>query len=98
MEQTETSQTLRLQAPAWGRLATTSVAHLTEHLYVGINTVVLPVMATALGMSMAQAGFLISARSLVAGLLNISLIVSPGASALFARSLHNLDTLCPNGI
>lgn len=71
MEQIDTSQTAPLQAPAWGRLATTSVAHLTEHLYVGINTVVLPVMASALGMSMAQAGFLVSARSLAAGLSNL---------------------------
>jgi MFS family permease len=44
---------------------------MTEHLYVGIITVVLPVIATALGLSMAQVGFLVSARSLVAGISNI---------------------------
>lgn len=44
---------------------------MTEHLYVGIITVVLPVIATALGMNMAQAGFLVSTRSLAAGLSNV---------------------------
>ncbi len=71
MSQTGTSQTLTMQSSTWGRLATTSVAHATEHLYVGIITVVLPVMATALGLNMAQAGLLVSARYLVAGLSNI---------------------------
>ena len=72
MEQTETLQRVIVrQASIWGRLATTAVAHMTEHLYVGIITVVLPVMATALGLTMAQVGLLVSARSLVAGLSNI---------------------------
>ena len=71
MEQTDTIRLLSRQASVWGRLATTAVAHMTEHLYVGIITVVLPVMATALGLSMAQAGLLVSARSLVAGLSNM---------------------------
>lgn len=70
MEQATILQTLPLQHAGWGRLATTSVAHMTEHLYVGIITVVLPVMATALGLNMAEAGLLVSARSLVAGLSN----------------------------
>lgn len=38
-----------------GTLATWYI--LTEHLYVGVITVVLPVMAPALGLNMAQAGF-----------------------------------------
>lgn len=44
---------------------------MTEHLYLGIVTVVLPVMAASLGLNMAQAGLLVSARSLVAALSNI---------------------------
>jgi MFS family permease len=44
---------------------------MTEHLYVGVNTVVLPVMATALGLNMSQIGLLVSARSLMAGFSNI---------------------------
>lgn len=71
MEQTDTIGLLTRQASVWGRLATTAVAHMTEHLYVGIITVVLPVMATALGLNMAQAGLLVSARSLVAALSNM---------------------------
>lgn len=71
MAQTSVAQTLAVQASTWGRLATTSVAHMTEHLYVGIITVVLPVMAPALGLSMAQVGLAVSVRSLVAGLSNI---------------------------
>lgn len=71
MSQTGTSQTFTMQASTWGPLATTSVAHATEHLYVGIITVVLPVVATALGLNMAQAGLLVSVRYLVAGLSNI---------------------------
>lgn len=71
MQQMNASRTLETEVYSWGRLVTTSLAHLTEHLYVGIMTVVLPVIATALGMNMAQAGFLVSARSLVAGLSNL---------------------------
>jgi FSR family fosmidomycin resistance protein-like MFS transporter len=44
---------------------------MTEHLYIGIITVVLPIMAAGLGLSNTQAGFLVSVRSLVAGLSNI---------------------------
>ena len=71
MVQMNNTQTLAAQVHPWGRLVTTSVAHMTEHLYIGIITVVLPIMAVALGMSNTQAGFLISARALVAGLSNI---------------------------
>jgi MFS family permease len=70
MEQADT-QTLAQQESTWNRLITTAFAHMTEHLYVGIITVVLPVMATSLGLNMAQAGLLVSARSLVAGLSNV---------------------------
>jgi len=71
MAQTGISQTVAIQASTWGRLVATCVAHTTEHLYVGVNTVVLPVMATALGLSMSQVGLLVSVRSLVAGFSNI---------------------------
>ncbi len=71
MAQTGTSVILALKATAWGRLATTGVAHLTEHLYGGVVTVVLPLIAAALGLSMSQVGMLVSARSLAAGLSNI---------------------------
>lgn len=68
MEQTGT---IRIQASSWGRLATTAAAHMTEHLYIGIVTVALPVIASAMGLSMAQAGSLVSTRYLVAGLVNL---------------------------
>jgi MFS transporter, FSR family, fosmidomycin resistance protein len=71
MAHTESSETLALPVAAWGRLAITAAAHTVEHLYVGIIAVVLPVMATSLGLTMSQAGLLVSARSLVAGLSNI---------------------------
>jgi MFS transporter, FSR family, fosmidomycin resistance protein len=44
---------------------------MTEHLYIGVTTVVLPVIAAAMGLTMAQTGFLVSTRYLVAGLANI---------------------------
>ena len=44
---------------------------MTEHLYLGVVTVVLPVIAASMGFSMAQAGALVSLRSLVAGLSNL---------------------------
>ncbi|MBI2359113.1 MAG: MFS transporter [Deltaproteobacteria bacterium] len=67
-------------------MATTCIAHMTEHLYVGIITVVLPVIATALGMNMAQAGFLVSIRSLAAGLSNVP-------SGLLADLIHRRSLL-----
>ena len=74
MEQTQTqTQTagIALRAPGWTRLAATSVAHMTEHVYIGVQTVALPVIAGAMGFSMAQAGLLVSTRYLVAGLTNL---------------------------
>jgi MFS family permease len=70
MEQTET-QTLTLPATSWNRLVTTAAAHTTEHLYLGVVTVVLPVIAASMGFSMAQAGSLVSLRSLVSGFSNL---------------------------
>ena len=63
--------TIRIQASGWGRLAITAAAHMTEHLYIGIVTVALPVIASAMGFTMAQAGSLVSTRYLVAGLVNL---------------------------
>jgi MFS transporter, FSR family, fosmidomycin resistance protein len=72
MEQVEVQpQTLAIPALSWTRLITTAIAHTTEHLYIGIVTVALPVIASAMGFSMAQAGSLVSVRYLVAGLTNI---------------------------
>ncbi|OGQ83240.1 MAG: hypothetical protein A3F90_10825 [Deltaproteobacteria bacterium RIFCSPLOWO2_12_FULL_60_19] len=56
---------------SWNRLVTTAVAHTTEHLYLGVVTVVLPVIAASMGFSMAQAGSLVSLRSLVSGFSNL---------------------------
>src|SRR5258705_2966503 len=52
---------------AWGRLAANSAAHMTEHLFNGVIVVVLPIITTSLGLSLAQAGALASARTLLAG-------------------------------
>jgi len=56
MAQIGIAQALAIQASTWGRLIATCVAHMTEHLYMGVITVVLPVMAPALGLSMSQVG------------------------------------------
>lgn len=71
MPTTTIAQTLRVKTDLWGRLATTCVAHFTEHIYVGIIAVVLPVMSASLGLNTAQAGFVVGVRSLVAGASNI---------------------------
>jgi MFS family permease len=71
MDRTDISQSISIHVSTWGRLAATSVAHMTEHLYVGVTTIVLPAIASALGLSMSQVGLLVSARYLVAGLSNI---------------------------
>ena len=51
----------------WGRLAANSMAHMTEHLFNAVIVVVLPIITTSLGLSLAQAGALASARTLLAG-------------------------------
>src|SRR5215510_10061580 len=72
MERAEVqSQPLSVPALSWTRLVTTAIAHTTEHLYIGVVTVALPVIAAAMGLGMAQAGSLVSVRYLVAGLTNI---------------------------
>ncbi|HEX9443874.1 MAG TPA: MFS transporter [Candidatus Binatia bacterium] len=72
MDQAETqAPALTLPAVSWTTLATTAAAHMTEHLYIGIVTVALPVIAASMGFNMAQAGSLVSTRYLVAGLTNL---------------------------
>jgi len=63
----ENVQTVAMPFAAWGRLAANSAAHMTEHLFNGVIVVVLPVITTSLGLSLAQAGALASARTLLAG-------------------------------
>jgi MFS family permease len=63
----ENVQTVAMPSAAWGRLAANSAAHMTEHLFNGVIVVVLPIITTSLGLSLAQAGALASARTLLAG-------------------------------
>ena len=67
MAKIENVQTVAMPFVAWGRLATNSAAHMTEHLFNGVIVVVLPIITTSLGLSLAQAGALASARTLLAG-------------------------------
>jgi FSR family fosmidomycin resistance protein-like MFS transporter len=64
----ETSQALAPPLPAWGRLAANSTAHMVEHLFNGVIAVILPLITTSLGLSLAQAGALVSARTLMSGI------------------------------
>jgi len=63
----ENTQTLAPAFSAWSRLAANSTAHMVEHLFNGVIAVILPLITTALGLSLAQAGALASARTLMAG-------------------------------
>jgi FSR family fosmidomycin resistance protein-like MFS transporter len=63
----ENIQTLPAPFATWGRLAANSAAHMTEHLFNGVIAVILPLITTSLGLSLAQAGTLASARTLLAG-------------------------------
>ena len=67
MSRVENVHALSTPFAAWGRLAANSAAHMTEHLFNGVIVVVLPVITTSLGLSLAQAGALASARTLLAG-------------------------------
>lgn len=67
MSKSENVQTLAMPTGAWARLAANSTAHMTEHLFNGVIVVVLPIITTSLGLSLAQAGALASARTLLAG-------------------------------
>ena len=67
MAKIENVQTVAMPFAAWGRLVANSAAHMTEHLFNGVIVVVLPIITTSLGLSLAQAGALASARTLLAG-------------------------------
>ncbi|MEX0803214.1 MAG: MFS transporter [Candidatus Binatia bacterium] len=68
MSKTETAQALNSPLSHWGRLAANASAHMTEHLFNGVIAVILPLITSALGLSLAQAGMLASARTLMAGM------------------------------
>jgi len=63
----ENVQTVTAPFATWGRLAANSTAHMIEHLFNGVIAVILPLITTSLGLSLAQAGALASARTLMAG-------------------------------
>ncbi|MSP37933.1 MAG: MFS transporter [Deltaproteobacteria bacterium] len=67
MSKTETASNLSAPLASWGRLAANSTAHMTEHLFNAVIAVILPIITGALGLSLAQAGGLASARTLLAG-------------------------------
>jgi MFS family permease len=67
LSKTETVRALSTPVSYWGRLAANSSAHLTEHLFNGVIAVILPLITSSLGLSLAQAGMLASARTLMAG-------------------------------
>jgi len=62
-----TAPSLSAPLASWGRLAANSTAHMTEHLFNAVIAVILPIMTTSLGLSLAQAGALASARTFMAG-------------------------------
>ena len=67
MSKIENVQPLATPFATWGRLAANSTAHMTEHLFNGVIAVILPLITASLGLSLAQAGALASARTLMAG-------------------------------
>jgi MFS family permease len=67
LSKTETATTLSAPLASWGRLAANSTAHMTEHLFNAVIAVILPIITATLGLSLAQAGALASARTFMAG-------------------------------
>jgi len=67
LSKTETATTLNAPLASWGRLAANSTAHMTEHLFNAVIAVILPIITVTLGLSLAQAGALASARTFMAG-------------------------------
>jgi MFS family permease len=67
LSKVENVQTISAPFATWGRLAANSAAHMTEHLFNGVIAVILPLITASLGLSLAQAGALASARTLMAG-------------------------------
>jgi MFS family permease len=64
----ENVQAVATPFATWGRLAANSTAHMAEHLFNAVIAVILPLITTSLGLSLAQAGGLAAARTLMAGL------------------------------
>jgi MFS family permease len=90
LSKSETAQALRTPVSYWGRLAANSSAHLTEHLFNGVIAVILPLITSSLGLSLAQAGLLASARTLLAGVASFP----SGFFADLARRRNLLLGLC----
>jgi MFS transporter, FSR family, fosmidomycin resistance protein len=67
MSKIENVQPVAASSAVWGRLAANSAAHMTEHLFNAVIAVILPLITASLGLSLAQAGALASARTLLAG-------------------------------
>jgi MFS transporter, FSR family, fosmidomycin resistance protein len=67
MSRIENAEALSTPLGGWGRLAANSAVHMTEHLFNGVIAVILPIITTTFGLSLAQAGALASARTLMAG-------------------------------
>ena len=90
MSKIENIQPLTTPFAVWGRLAANSTAHMTEHLFNGVIAVILPLMTASLGLSLAQAGALASARTLMAGVASFP----SGFFADLARRRNILLGLC----
>jgi len=86
----ETTTALSPPLAIWGRLAANSTAHMTEHLFNGVIAVILPLITASLGLSLAQAGALASARTLLAGVASFP----SGFFADLARRRSILLGLC----
>lgn len=90
MAKIDTTQTLAPPLTNWGRLAANSTAHMVEHLFNGVIAVILPLITTSLGLSLAQAGALASGRTLMAGVASFP----SGFLADFAKRRNLLLGLC----
>lgn len=94
MSKIESAPTLAPPNIAWGRLAANCTAHMTEHLFNGVVAVILPLLTASLGLSLAQAGALASARTLLAGVASFP----SGFLADLARARNLWLGLCISAI
>ena len=90
MSKIESVESLNPPLAGWGRLAANSTAHMTEHLFNGVIAVVLPLITSSLGLTLAQAGALASVRTLMAGVASFP----SGFLADLARRRNLLLGLC----
>src|SRR6185295_12405340 len=67
LSKAENIEAVSLPAVQWGRLAANCTAHMTEHLFNAVVSVILPLITASLGLSLSQAGALASIRTLMAG-------------------------------